>query len=404
MEFNTRQEMLVNLIPKNGIYAEIGIFKGDFAKDIINILNPTNIYLIDIFEGNCCSGNQDGNNVEWYDLNKSYYELIDLYKNVNNVNIIKGDSSKVLLEIDNIFDMIYIDGDHSYEGCKKDLESAYVKIKNGGYICGHDYEMNMNKAQHYYNFGVNRAVNEFCLKYNLKIDAKALDGCVSYAIKINKENTNRDILINTILKNNFSMISKERLINCYNWCKKYNNTDYSFVECGVARGGCLALMKYISGEKNKIFGFDSFEGMPNITNKDIDDNYNKSNIFTGFGKVGDNLSGGIENVYQTFSKLNISLNNVIFVKGFFNETLNNSENIVKLDKIAVLRLDGDWYESVKICLEKLYDQVIIGGVIIIDDYGHWVGAKNAVDEFRNKLNITSPLLQTDYTEHYWIKL
>ena len=69
----------------------------------------------------------------------------------------------------------------------------------------------------------------------------------------------------------------------------------------------------------------------------------------------------------------------------------------------MLRLDGDWYESTKICLEKLYDKVVVGGVIIIDDYGHWVGAKNATDEFRTTNNIVSPLLQTDYTEYYWIK-
>jgi hypothetical protein len=66
-------------------------------------------------------------------------------------------------------------------------------------------------------------------------------------------------------------------------------------------------------------------------------------------------------------------------------------------------LDGDWYESTKICLEKLYDKVIDGGIIIIDDYGHFIGAKKATDEFRKNNKIYSPLIQTDYTEHYWIK-
>jgi O-methyltransferase len=205
--------------------------------------------------------------------------------------------------------------------------------------------------------------------------------------------------ITNILSNEFSMISKERLFNLYIQCQKFKDTDYSFVECGVARGGALALMKYSSG-KNKVFGFDSFEGMPDITDKDIGD-YNKSCIFTGFGKVGDNLSGGIENVFKTFKVLNVSTDNVHFVKGFFNDTVKINKDLC--GKIAILRLDGDWYESTKVCLDELYEQVVDGGCIIIDDYGHWVGAKRATDEFREKHNITSPLIQTDYTEVYWFK-
>jgi predicted O-methyltransferase YrrM len=213
---------------------------------------------------------------------------------------------------------------------------------------------------------------------------------------------NNKLFIQQICSNYFTMVSRERLENLYNQCKKFNNTNYSFVECGVAKGGCLAMMKYASSNNNKIFGLDSFEGMPDITNEDID-NYNKSSPLTGFGKVGDNLSGGIDNVYNTFNCLNLNMNNVKLIKGFFQDTLQIQENIDNIGEIAVLRLDGDWYESTKICLEKLYDKVIEGGIIIIDDYGHWIGAKKATDEFREKNNIKSPLIQTDYTEHYWIK-
>jgi len=204
-----------------------------------------------------------------------------------------------------------------------------------------------------------------------------------------------------ILSNNSSMVSRERLVNLYKHCEKFINTNYSFVECGVAKGGCLALMASISN--NRIYGFDSFEGMPPITDKDISD-YNKSDILNGYGKPGDNLSGGIENVYKTFQDLNINMKNVRLIKGYFNETLNIKENIDCIEEIGVLRLDGDWYDSTLICLEKLYDKVVLGGVIIIDDYGHWIGAKRATDDFRAKHNILSPLLQTDYTEHYWIKM
>lgn len=206
------------------------------------------------------------------------------------------------------------------------------------------------------------------------------------------------IMIYKILSNNFTMVSEQRLVNLYNQCFKFKNTSYSFVECGVAKGGCLALMKIVAGNNNKIFGFDSFEAMPDTTNKDWGE-YNKSNPSDWMG----NLSGGIENAYNTFKVLSLDMDNVFLIKGFFQDTLQIQETIDKLGEIAVLRLDGDWYESTKICLEKLYDKVAIGGVIIIDDYGHFIGAKNATDEFRDRNKIDSPLLQTDYTEHYWIK-
>ena len=209
-------------------------------------------------------------------------------------------------------------------------------------------------------------------------------------------------LIEQIMSSRFTLVSRERLENIYNQCKKFNNTTYSFVECGVAKGGCLAMMKYASGNNNKIFGLDSFDGMPDITNEDIG-NYNKSCPLKDFGKVGDNLSGGIDNVYNTFNCLNLNMNNVKLIKGFFQDTLQIQENIDNIGEIAVLRLDGDWYESTKICLEKLYDKVIEGGIIIIDDYGHFIGAKKATDEFRDNNNIKSPLIQTDYTEYYWVK-
>jgi predicted O-methyltransferase YrrM len=210
------------------------------------------------------------------------------------------------------------------------------------------------------------------------------------------------LFIKQILSNHFTLVSRERLENLYNQCSKFKDTNYSFVECGVAKGGCLSMMKYVSGKNNKIFGFDSFEGMPDITKEDLS-NYNKSCPLTNFGKVGDNLSGGIDNVYNTFNKLDLNMDNVTLIKGFFQDTLQIQQNIDNIGKIAVLRLDGDWYESVKICLEKLYDKVIEGGIIIIDDYGHFIGAKLATDEFISKNNIKSPLIQTDYTEYYWVK-
>ena len=205
--------------------------------------------------------------------------------------------------------------------------------------------------------------------------------------------------INNLLSGGFTLVSRERLENLYSQCSKFKNTNYSFVECGVAKGGCLAMMKFASGKNNKIFGFDSFEGMPDITKEDLG-NYNKTDPKEWIGK---SLCNGIDSINITFNNLNLDNDNVYLTKGYFQDTLQVQENIDKIGQIAILRLDGDWYESTKICLEKLYDKVIDGGIIIIDDYGHFIGAKNATDEFREKNNIKSPLIKTDYTEFYWVK-
>ena len=122
-----------------------------------------------------------------YNLDETYKALQETYKNSPEVTIMKGDGVASLETFpDNTFDMIYIDGDHSYEGCRRDLMVAYAKVKPGGFIMGHDYEMNMCKARNYYNFGVKNAVDQFCELFGQKLVARGLDGCVSYAIQLQK--------------------------------------------------------------------------------------------------------------------------------------------------------------------------------------------------------------------------
>jgi hypothetical protein len=145
---------------------------------------------VDIFEGETVSGDCDGNNVISYNIGNSYYELLEKYKNNSKVKLHKSYSTQFFENTENNkYDIIYIDGDHSYNGVKNDLKNAFKKIKHNGYIMGHDYEMNMIKAKTSYNFGVKDAVDEFCLSHNQTILSKAMDGCVSFCIKVNKEPT-----------------------------------------------------------------------------------------------------------------------------------------------------------------------------------------------------------------------
>lgn len=197
-----------------------------------------------------------------------------------------------------------------------------------------------------------------------------------------------------------SQVSKERLFNLANQCSKFkDNKDVSFVECGIGNGGCLAVMKYIINEQ-QIYGFDSFETLPNITERDVEKlspAQQKNHPTISVGK----LMGSLDNVKHTFDLLDLSMENVNIVIGYVQNTLPKYKDIVK--NIAILRLDCDWYEATKLCLEQLYDNVIEGGVIIIDDYGCFKGCQIAVNEFRKNNNITSELYETDYTERYWYK-
>lgn len=179
IKIETRND-LIKSFNKDMIICEIGVFKGDFSKFIKENLNPSELHLIDVFEGQACSGDKDGNNILWTNLNEEYENLKNYFLNDKTVKIHKGRSFDILNNFnDNYFDLIYIDGDHSYEGVKLDLENSFKKVKNGGYICGHDYTSEKFE-------GVVNAVDEFCKNNNLEINFLTKDGCPSFCIIKNK--------------------------------------------------------------------------------------------------------------------------------------------------------------------------------------------------------------------------
>ena len=175
--------MVRALVKAGSSIAEVGVFRGEFAQTLAQ-LRPSLLVLIDPWEGILTSGNADGNNVVHVNGEEAFQSISKAAKGVPFIDIRRGYSESVLQQFpDNHFDVIYIDGDHSFEGCSKDLELARHKVKKGGWIMGHDYEMNELKARNVYCFGVNQAVDLFCAKYGLKIRCLGLDGCVSYAIQ-----------------------------------------------------------------------------------------------------------------------------------------------------------------------------------------------------------------------------
>lgn len=192
-----------------------------------------------------------------------------------------------------------------------------------------------------------------------------------------------------------SLLSRKRLFSLYRHCTNRRLPAGSLVECGVGRGGAVAVMSLASGGRRPVWGFDSFEGMPALTKEDRDE---------GRKWVGVNCAGprGLEEAQDTLRRFHVLGAWVTLVPGWFETTL--PQKAPQISPVAVLRLDNDWYRSTRFCLETLYRTVAPGGIVIIDDYHAFAGCRTAVDEFREKQDIRSPLVTTEATsEVYWIK-
>jgi len=158
------------------------------------------------------------------------------------------------------------------------------------------------------------------------------------------------------------------------------------VECGVARGGCSALMIRLSNiyrqttkARRNAWLFDSFEGLPEPTEADGILRKPQGEDKSSWDLAKGYCLGTQEEVEKLlFNEFGFSRDKVHLVKGWFQDTLPRYRE--KVGDIAVLRIDGDWYESTKCVLENLYDNVVDGGYVILDDYA-LVGCRKAVDEF-----------------------
>lgn len=209
----------------------------------------------------------------------------------------------------------------------------------------------------------------------------------------------------------YTMTSPERifaLMKSIEFIRK-KNVQGDFVECGVWRGGNLILFqKYIEKFKlkKKIFAFDTFSGMtdPQTFDKTFD-NKSAKELLNKLNYKEINRKNNIliaecskKDVYKNFQKFSKN-NNLICIEGNVEKTLKNKKNLPK--KISILRLDTDWYESTKIELEKLYPLLQKNGILIIDDYGYWKGARKAVDEYFLNKNVV--MFKIDFTGRIIIK-
>jgi hypothetical protein len=194
-----------------------------------------------------------------------------------------------------------------------------------------------------------------------------------------------------------TMIGKPRLDNfqyCIEQAVKYNIPG-DIIEAGVWRGGaCIMaaeLIKRLKSDK-RIYVADSFEGLPKPDEKNYPADKGDPHHTLEHLKV------SLYQVQENFKKYGVLNDNVVFIKGFFKNSLKNTS----IKKLSVLRLDGDMYSSTIEVLDALYHKLSVGGYCIIDDYS-LPACKQAVDDFRKQHGIDEKIIIIDWTGVYWHK-
>lgn len=226
----------------------------------------------------------------------------------------------------------------------------------------------------------------------------------------------------SVVKNN-TMLSKRRLVTLYQqvaYCERYEIPG-AFVECGVWKGGAAGLMALANLKEGKLRRhlhlFDAFQEIcePDAA-VDGERALREVRQFTGRSGQDTGALHPLTGIYDflggpgTLEENRLLLEKTIaypaeflhYHVGWFQETLPADSE--KIGPIAILRLDGDWYASTKVCLEHLFDSVVKGGIVIIDDYGTYEGCRRAVDEFIKLKRVQAYLAPVDSDCRFFVKL
>jgi len=215
-------------------------------------------------------------------------------------------------------------------------------------------------------------------------------------------------LINSL--KGFTMTSSERLWSLINAVRHVvdNQIPGDLVECGVWRGGSvMAMARELSSlgvSDRRIWLYDTFAGMTDPTSFDVEagSGMTAANMLSSTEVAdGDNVwcVAGLQDVSANVRSTGYPFENFTFVEGDVSKTLKSDFP----DSISLLRLDTDWYESTRTELEVLYPRLSVGGVCIFDDYGHWQGARKAVDEYFAGLGHRPYMHPIDYSGRVLIK-
>lgn len=193
-----------------------------------------------------------------------------------------------------------------------------------------------------------------------------------------------------------SMAGVRRLENVRDLAQRVSDdkTPGHFIETGVWRGGCCILMRGILAANGivdrKVYVADSFEGLPPPTLEQ--DAFYRDRVYP-------ELAISEAEVRANFDKYGLLDDQVVFVKGVFQDTLKRLD----ASPFALLRLDGDMYESTYVALDQLYPRLSPGGFVIIDDYGAIPYCREAVTDYRTRHGIHEAFHEVDWTGIWWQK-
>jgi O-methyltransferase len=170
-----------------------------------------------------------------------------------------------------------------------------------------------------------------------------------------------------------------------------------FIEAGAWRGGACIFMRGVlkahGVTDRRVWVADSFEGLPVPDTKQY-----PADAEAGPGAAGQ-MAVSLETVMNNFSRYGLLDDRVMFLKGWFKDTLPKAP----IEKLALLRLDGDLYESTMDSLVSLYPKLSSGGYVVVDDYGAMPSSASAVTDYRAKHGIVEPIVKIDWTGVFWRK-
>jgi hypothetical protein len=195
-----------------------------------------------------------------------------------------------------------------------------------------------------------------------------------------------------------SMIGAKRMNNVRSECERVlqANVPGDFMETGVWRGGACMMMRAVLKSyqiaDRRVIAADSFAGLPAPSEGIAADAGADFHTYKEFAVA-------LEEVKAAFARYGLLDDQVVFLEGLFKDTLPTAP----IEALALLRLDGDMYESTMDGLVNLYHKLSLGGTLIIDDYYLFESQRKAVDEFRASHRITDPIIQIDHFGGYWIK-
>jgi O-methyltransferase len=206
----------------------------------------------------------------------------------------------------------------------------------------------------------------------------------------------------------FTMTSVERIAALINATKYVveNGLKGDIVECGVWRGGSMMVVAYVlqrlGDTSRKLYLYDTFAGMSVPSERD--QRYDGASAYHLLNSMAKNTGtwcyADKQEVITNLRSTGYPDQNILLIEGKVEETIPQTLP----ESICLLRLDTDWYASTKHELSYLYPRLVRSGILIVDDYGHWQGAKEATDEYFNQFRIKPFLHRIDYTGRLVVKI